>query len=930
MDVQCGVCATEYELDDALLSDRGTVVRCTNCGHQFRVFPPENLSFVSERWVVFTRRGERMEYSSLRELQHALTAGYLGRTDEISRGQGPRRPLGSIAELDGFFRDAAGAPSGNGTLAGIAPPSNQPLPSSASPALPAGAAPPAGGGGARVTAAAVSHGEFAATQPSLAGPASPSLPQPVVSWSAPSPGGDAPSASSTSKETLSSEQDWLRGAAGPTPMLQSAAMSSKTTQVSAAGVEESSPSSGSGSGRLGPAQVPTAQLYSIPVPMSRTPPVSLPGSAPPQSSGNSGISGAVWGEPTTPTGQSAPLSTASSEPDPPGEGVLAAGGPASPRAGAGGTLRLADSPLAGAYPAGAGGQGLTNESSMRPEGVSLCADPTIRAEDAGGAGEVSGSNSSVSFVDPRDAEPPAAGRQGTGRGHSGAGNADPTQSSPPRHRSRSPLAIASIDPEPAPSGHGWMWFAVVALLPVLATGGVLAWKHVQRVRSQHHAATVATAMREDSGAPAAVLSLIEQGRLDEAASTMARASAGRPEAEWAAVRVMLEVGRAELEHYRSCWDEDRSGAAGRAALQLRRTEEVVAAAAAVPSARPGVEAARVRLDWIRSRSSPPTNGSRRPPLASNAEFTDRLARVLASNPQSQGQPRALAQQLGEVSRRELGFGPARAATVAAWLDAGEVKAAVAALDGVGMKYRDELWHVAARFVEARSKAGVGVSVASTPAPTGSGAAASSEADRVYDNGARLALASDALRSGRVDVAERHYRGVLEALPENSEALTGLARIARARGENAAAAKYFDRALRRNPGFLPALQGRADLLWDSGNRAEAVTIYRGVLEKSGPGSAYGRHAAARIEAASELSPPVPLTPPPSVESVSAPVAPEPTPESAEPIGTPGEVQPPTAAERPDGATGEGSAESPSAPVDSAPVAREGEAVSEGGQ
>ena len=37
MDVQCERCKTEYEFDDALVSGRGTTVRCTNCGHQFKV-----------------------------------------------------------------------------------------------------------------------------------------------------------------------------------------------------------------------------------------------------------------------------------------------------------------------------------------------------------------------------------------------------------------------------------------------------------------------------------------------------------------------------------------------------------------------------------------------------------------------------------------------------------------------------------------------------------------------------------------------------------------------------------------------------------------------------------------------------------------------------------------------------------------------------
>ncbi|NOU26329.1 MAG: hypothetical protein HOO96_00355, partial [Polyangiaceae bacterium] len=37
MDVQCDRCKTEYDFDDALVSTRGTTVKCTQCGHQFKV-----------------------------------------------------------------------------------------------------------------------------------------------------------------------------------------------------------------------------------------------------------------------------------------------------------------------------------------------------------------------------------------------------------------------------------------------------------------------------------------------------------------------------------------------------------------------------------------------------------------------------------------------------------------------------------------------------------------------------------------------------------------------------------------------------------------------------------------------------------------------------------------------------------------------------
>ncbi len=127
MDVRCSRCGTEYEFDDALVSERGTTVKCTNCGHQFKVRPPESGSGAPERWVVRTATGRELVYTSLRELQRGIAQRQVGPEDLLSRGNQPPRPLGSIAELEPFFQ-ARGVPARGGqpnrTLAGVAPPPN--------------------------------------------------------------------------------------------------------------------------------------------------------------------------------------------------------------------------------------------------------------------------------------------------------------------------------------------------------------------------------------------------------------------------------------------------------------------------------------------------------------------------------------------------------------------------------------------------------------------------------------------------------------------------------------------------------------------------------------------------------------------------------------------------------------------------------------
>ena len=103
MDVRCDRCDTEYDFDDALVSERGTTVRCTNCGHQFKVYPAQRAPSGTEYWVVRARDGQVFTFTTLRDLQSGLAAGRIGPDDELERGAGPARPLRTIAELEPFF-----------------------------------------------------------------------------------------------------------------------------------------------------------------------------------------------------------------------------------------------------------------------------------------------------------------------------------------------------------------------------------------------------------------------------------------------------------------------------------------------------------------------------------------------------------------------------------------------------------------------------------------------------------------------------------------------------------------------------------------------------------------------------------------------------------------------------------------------------------
>lgn len=104
MDVQCERCKTEYEFDDALVSGRGTTVRCTHCGHQFKVRRTDANDTAGDRWVVQTGNGQQLTFLTLRELQRAILAKQVARNDMLLLGEATLRPLGSITELEPFFQ----------------------------------------------------------------------------------------------------------------------------------------------------------------------------------------------------------------------------------------------------------------------------------------------------------------------------------------------------------------------------------------------------------------------------------------------------------------------------------------------------------------------------------------------------------------------------------------------------------------------------------------------------------------------------------------------------------------------------------------------------------------------------------------------------------------------------------------------------------
>jgi predicted Zn finger-like uncharacterized protein len=139
MDVRCEQCGTEYEFDDAKVTDAGIAVKCTHCGFLFRV--TRHAVTVDERpvlsearpvravaptatapaletpvlpragtpprpkgWMIRKERsGDILEFKDLSTLQKWILERKVSRDDEISKTGESWKPLGSIVELSSFF-----------------------------------------------------------------------------------------------------------------------------------------------------------------------------------------------------------------------------------------------------------------------------------------------------------------------------------------------------------------------------------------------------------------------------------------------------------------------------------------------------------------------------------------------------------------------------------------------------------------------------------------------------------------------------------------------------------------------------------------------------------------------------------------------------------------------------------------------------------
>jgi predicted Zn finger-like uncharacterized protein len=143
MDVTCERCGTEYEFDETLLSSRGTSVKCTNCGHVFKVYPTAQAESdrATSSWRLKLKDGSIDTIHSLRELQRRIGSGELEPANEIARGDESWKTLGSIPELETFFQAAGVQVPPAEVRSPVTPSSVPPAPQSKDSTLPPGRRP---------------------------------------------------------------------------------------------------------------------------------------------------------------------------------------------------------------------------------------------------------------------------------------------------------------------------------------------------------------------------------------------------------------------------------------------------------------------------------------------------------------------------------------------------------------------------------------------------------------------------------------------------------------------------------------------------------------------------------------------------------------------------------------------------------------------
>jgi len=748
MDVRCNRCDTEYEFDDALISERGTTVKCTNCGFQFKIYPSKGAGLAPERWVVRTASGRELVYTSLRELQRGIADKKVGATDLLSRGKQTPRPLGSIAELEPFFQVLQTTPTrkpGLGdrvqrTLHGVAPPQN-PL-------------------------ASVRPSGSRSEPPPRAAPAAPATPAPRPVTPAPEPpraiAGEPPEAEVPVTRRVPGTPDFQDSASSPSDRVPDTELMQPV------------------------AREPSGVFSStIPDDSPVNPRTTLPN--------GSAVEAIISAQPPLANAQTKPRALSDSTPDSARGSLL--GTPMSPRVAAFDTtleVPTAHSPV-------------SSPRNLPPIEVASIRDSFKSYDELHMDGSAEDHHARVA-------------------------------------RSR--------------------WIAGVVVVGVL---GLLGATVGRRFLAQLTGAAEVKASSDarvarflSDGARHADEGDFEAAKeeFDKATalaekdpavlSALARLETLRADVSWLKLRI-IDPSSTDLVQatYR-----ELGRRVGKAHIAVDR-------AFAISPEDPAV--LRARVDVLRLSGEADKAREWLGPLSANASVPEN-AYVLAALDLADPAPvwPSVIDRLRTAAAAERDPGRARAALIYSLVRASrmsEAEAEFSKIDGRPKPHPllEELRAFllrAKRSVEAAGDASPKIAAVDTSKlPKLDTSQAPDEARLpASDFRARLSQAAAALREGDPARADQLYNSVLRDQPGNTEALSGLGDVAKARHEPALAARMYDRVLAENPNYLPAILASADQKWDAGDKAGALVLYRRLLEQAGANSTYGSRATARIASA----------------------------------------------------------------------------------
>ena len=789
MDVRCSRCATEYEFDDALISERGTTVKCTNCGYQFKIYPGEGKGLAPERWVVRTASGRELVYTSLRELQRGIAEKKVDANDLLSRGKQAPRPLGSIAELEPFFqvltsKQPKDEVRAQRTLHGVAPPANSlglnrdSGYSATGPQTPEPFAP-----GYREQAAAATQraAAFAAPEPEMPGaPATVPLPRVVLQEPTPTP---------VAVDAIPDTEVMARPAR---PAVLEPGPLSSTLQAG----------------------------FSTDL---RT---TLPG-----------------GSPASATSDERPLridppfpARAPSDSVPDSTRVSVSKGPISSRFSLDTTLEVPRSPVSS------------------PRNL-----PPI---------EMANIRDSFKSYDELQLDLPAED-----------------------HHAR----VARS-----------RWIAGVVVVGVL---GLLGATVGRRYLAQ---LTGAVEVKATSDARVAKFlsdgsRFADEGDFEGAKEEFDKATA-LAEKDPAVLTALahLETLRADVSWLKLRLLDPNSTDLVQATYRelgrrVGKTRTAVDRAFAVSPEDPAV--LRARVDALRLSGEGDKAREWLAPLSANASVPEN-AYVLAALDLAEANPvwPSAIDRLRTAAAAERDPGRARAALIYALVRADRIAEAdseFAKLDGRSKPHPllEELRAFLKRAKQSSDGAGNAAPKIATvdtsklpkldtsPAPEDDARPAAVTAAAVpTDFRAKLSQASAALRNGDLARADQLFNAVLAEQPSNTEAISGLGDVAKARKDPALAAKMYDRVLANNPSYLPAILASADQKWEAGDKQGALVLYHRLLEQAGPSSEYGARASARIAAGAggsggspaavetvPVKPDAPAAPPAGIDTTDLPGA-----------------------------------------------------------